>query len=58
MLLPDTAPAAAQAMEQYWLARAAFMAGDAISIADLPIACELEQLCMLAGAEVRLPDHA
>ena len=42
-----------QAMEQYWLAHAAFVAGDTISMADLPIACELEQLHMLVGAEVR-----
>ena len=40
-------------MEQYWLAHAAFLAGDAISIADLSMACKPEQLRMLTDAEVR-----
>ena len=39
-------------MEQYLLVHAAFLAGDAVSIANLPIACEPEQLRMLTDAEV------
>ena len=39
-----------QGLEEYWLFNRDFVAGNAMSIADLPIACELEQLCMLAGA--------
>ena len=39
-----------QALESYWLGGSAFVAGDAVSIGDLPIASELEQLRMLAGA--------
>ena len=44
------APANPQALESYWLGGSAFVAGEAVSIGDLPIASELEQLRMLAGA--------
>lgn len=40
-------------MVQYWLAQAAFLAGDAIRTAELPIAGEPEQLHMLTDAKVR-----
>lgn len=38
-------------MEKFWLAKTAFVAGDEISLADLQYACEIQQLCLLEGAE-------
>ena len=40
-----------QTLEQYWLVKSPFLAGDDISIADLLYCCELDQLCLLDGAE-------
>ena len=42
--------ACVQDLEGYWLASTPFMAGDAISIADLLVVMELTQLNMLDGA--------
>jgi hypothetical protein len=39
-----------QGLETYWLAEMQFVAGNAISIADLLMCCELEQLVMLEAA--------
>lgn len=39
-----------QDLETYWLASTPFVAGEAISIADLSIIMELTQLRMLDGA--------
>lgn len=38
-------------LEQYWLAKSPFLAGDRISIADLLHCCELDQLGLLDGTE-------
>ena len=40
-----------QMMEEFWLAKAAFVAGDEICLADLQYACEIQQLSLLDGAE-------
>jgi hypothetical protein len=40
----------AQAMEDYWLGSTHYVAGEQISIADLPILCELDELELLVGA--------
>ena len=40
-----------QSLEQYWLASSKFLAGDKISVADLLHCCEMDQLCLLDGAE-------
>lgn len=40
-----------QTLEQYWLAHSPFLAGSDISVADLLYCCELDQLCLLDGAE-------
>jgi len=40
-----------QTLEQFWLAKSPFLAGIEISIADLLHCCELDQLCLLDGAE-------
>ncbi|DBB00858.1 TPA: Glutathione S-transferase theta-1 [Trebouxia sp. C0004] len=40
-----------QTLEQFWLAKSPFLAGNEISIADLLHCCELDQLCLLDGAE-------
>ncbi|KAL3162185.1 hypothetical protein ABBQ32_009892 [Trebouxia sp. C0010 RCD-2024] len=40
-----------QTLEQYWLAHSPFLAGNDISVADLLYCCELDQLCLLDGAE-------
>lgn len=42
--------ACVQDLEGYWLASTPFMAGDAISIADLLVIMELTQMHMLDGA--------
>lgn len=40
-----------QTLQDFWLAETAFVAGDEISLADLQYACEIQQLCLLDGAE-------
>ena len=40
-----------QSLEQFWLAKSPFLAGNEISIADLLHCCELDQLCLLDGAD-------
>lgn len=40
-----------QTLEQFWLAKSPFLAGNEISIADLLHCCELDQLCLLDGAD-------
>ena len=40
-----------QTLEQFWLAKSPFLAGSEISIADLLHCCELDQLCLLDGAD-------
>ncbi len=40
-----------QTLEQFWLAKSPFLAGNEISIADLLHGCELDQLCLLDGAD-------
>ena len=40
-----------QMLEEYWLAKSPFLGGDEISVADLLHCCELDQLCLLDGAE-------
>lgn len=40
-----------QTMENYWLKNTPFVAGSKISLADLLYACEIQQLCLLQGAE-------
>ena len=42
--------ACVQDLEGYWLATTPFLAGDAISVADLLVVMELTQLRMLNGA--------
>jgi glutathione S-transferase len=42
-----------QAMERYWLAKTKFVAGDEISIADLLLATEMEQLAYMEATDVR-----
>lgn len=43
--------ACVQALDDVWLRDGSFVAGQAqISIADLLLACEVEQLCLLDGA--------
>lgn len=42
-------------MENYWLAKSEFAAGDQISIADLLWATELEQLEYLDATDVGTP---
>ena len=46
-----------QTLEQYWLAKSVFLAGDEISVADLLHCCELDQLCLLDGAEQVIAQH-
>ena len=40
-----------QTLEEFWLAKSAFVAGDEICLADLQYACEIQQLSLLDGAE-------
>lgn len=40
-----------QTLEQHWLAKSPFLAGEKISVADLLHCCELDQLCLLDGAQ-------
>ena len=44
-------------LETYWLRDGPFVAGEQISIADLIIACEIEQLCLLPEGEERTKFH-
>lgn len=44
-----------QDMNNVWLAKSSFVAGEQISIADLLISCELSMLELLDGAKVRPP---
>lgn len=47
-------------MEEFWLAKTAFVAGNKICLADLQYACEIQQLSLLDGAEqvTCMPNHA
>mmetsp|Transcript_20988 Transcript_20988/g.63164 ORF Transcript_20988/g.63164 Transcript_20988/m.63164 type:complete len:237 (+) Transcript_20988:148-858(+) len=51
----NTLKAALQAIETVWLAGRDYVAGDHVSLADLLMCCELEQLVMLEAADSEVP---